>query len=278
MKNDAIVIGAGLFGSTIALALAKQGRKVLVFDDNNPMAGSKPSGGLMKPGWFSGMGKEVHEPALKLLFEIAPVRELEFKVQAGPLKFKIEKVFQMNNHDLNGVKDISLFPYRISSITNNKVQIVNGTLVYEFFSPLIIVAAGIWSKDLIPCDIKGLKGISFFFEGNMAQGVIAPWAPYKQTVAFEKEPGVVWGGDGSAILTKNWTVERRDECLARVQKVLPTPFGLNYYREGIRPYAPGQKPCLLRKVRPGLYLATGGAKNGAIAAGWCAHRILQETA
>ena len=37
------------------------------------------------------------------------------------------------------------------------------------------------------------------------------------------------------------------------------------------------KPCLLEEIRPGLWVASGGAKNGMLAAGWAAHEICRRT-
>jgi hypothetical protein len=36
------------------------------------------------------------------------------------------------------------------------------------------------------------------------------------------------------------------------------------------------KPCYLAEVRPQLWVATGGAKNGTLAAAWCAHELVQK--
>jgi glycine/D-amino acid oxidase-like deaminating enzyme len=42
---------------------------------------------------------------------------------------------------------------------------------------------------------------------------------------------------------------------------------------GLRPYVPGAKPCVLAEPHPGLWVVTGGAKNGTAAAGWAARKL-----
>src|SRR5690606_17592080 len=78
MKYDTIVVGGGKFGCVIAAALSVlEGQKVLLLDDDRPMGGSKPSGGLMKPSWINMMSKkDMNEGfnTLSLLYGIEDVQ------------------------------------------------------------------------------------------------------------------------------------------------------------------------------------------------------------
>ena len=276
MAYDALIVGGGLFGGTIAHALHAQGRKVVVFDDQRPNGGTAPSGGLMKPGWFAGLGKDVHEPALALLDRLFGVETVEFDIYAASLKIKREKVFRLRP------KKVTKLPEGMLKIKRTVVSVRQGAVdtgdeeVYE--APLVIVAAGVWCRELMrDVEVKALKGVSFQFNGELPVGIIKPWAPYKQIVAHQMVPGLIWGGDGSAILEGNWTAERIEQCKKRVRSIMPEGSRMLGAVTGLRPKCPGHKPCLFEEKEPGLFVATGGAKNGSVAAGWVAHRILEET-
>ena len=119
-------------------------------------------------------------------------------------------------------------------------------------------------------------GMALLFPGNHPpRGIIKPWAPYRQLVGFDRGDGL-WVGDGTAIKVGNWTPQREAEVMAREYKlarrigdVAPADEMQRLY--GIRPYSKEAKPCLLGEVSPGLWVASGGAKNGTVAAGYCAH-------
>ena len=156
---DTLVIGAGLFGQVIAKALASQGRSVVVMDDARPMNGTAPSGMLMKPSWFAGLGKDIYDPALLVMHELYDIQELEFKV--GPKKTSAlyvphEQVMSME------VTPYSVFKVyedgRVDCETNTGSR---ATLRFE----LVIVAAGVWSSKLLDVPkLEGKQGVSFIWD------------------------------------------------------------------------------------------------------------------
>lgn len=275
---DAIVVGSGLFGQVIRKHLISLGMQVHMMDADAPNPGSKPSASLMKPSWFRGMGARYTDPALELLDRHYGVHDLSFRV--GPAR-------------LSGVKWCD--PWRITapgaeralvqSVGQGFVQ-VGGTsgLGWQHTKPrrheakLIIVAAGVWTSQLLP--VPGLEGkmgaACLFPHRQIDEPFISPWAPYKQLVAFNLNEHV-WVGDGSAIKPSNWTPKRRDKTVERCAQAVGLDRSGMRVLEGNRPYVPKQhlngRPCYLEEREPGLWIATGGAKNGTIAAGWCAHEI-----
>jgi len=106
------------------------------------------------------------------------------------------------------------------------------------------------------------------------------WAPYKQIVGFQRGDGF-WINDGSAIMTKNWDDGFMARSWLRCREELAKHRGKDAVMvdpqvlQGIRPYTPRHKPCLLQQVQPGLWVAVGAAKNGTLLGGYCA-RIIQE--
>lgn len=275
---DAIVIGAGLFGQIITKALHEQGREVLMLDNQLPGAGSKPAACLMKPSWFSSMGKDKYDPALKLLDELYGIVDLKFDLVPKITRGKPIASATVHWIPPSRILDhVSTYDTVFSIRKNMVVCDIRGVLS----APLIIVAAGIWTERLLPQYKQlGQKGAAFVWKGKYINNpFIRPWAPYKQLVAFNRGDGV-WVGDGTAIKQENWTSERTKQCLRRCEDAMeghilstveqPKPL------LGVRPYFKNHKPCLLEEVEPGLWVASGGAKNGTVAAGYCAHIIREQ--
>jgi glycine/D-amino acid oxidase-like deaminating enzyme len=139
----------------------------------------------------------------------------------------------------------------------------------------VVVAAGIWTELLLP-EVKqrGLAGMAFLWPGEKIEvPFVRPWAPFKQIVAFNREDGL-WAGDGTSIVWKNWSVKHEEATWRRCTSAVGVeaePARIF----GVRPYH-SMKPCYLGEVRPRLWVATGGAKNGTLAAGWCAHELVEK--
>lgn len=277
MKHDIAIIGAGLFGAVAAAALRRDGHNVLVIDAKKEGSGSRPAACLMKPSWFSSMGKDKFEPSLRLLDELYGVQDLSFKV-LGPVGATV--------HWCDPAKILQ--PADLTDEVE-AIQVVGGGFMLVLKSgdyvevKKVIVAAGVWSSALahVP-GLVGRAGVSFrWFDMQLDQGFINPWAPYRQIVGFNISKTEVWVGDGSAIKPDNWTKEREDQSYARcASNIDRTGFGDRENgrveaQYGVRPYVPDAKPCFLKEVLPGMWVNTGGAKNGTIAAGWSAS-VLRE--
>jgi len=274
--NDVIIIGAGLFGQAIGNELIRLGREVVFIDDERPEAGSAPSGMLTKPGWYQSMGRKVYEPALENLQINYSLQECQFdlgiskhgKVKVGGVYYVSPKDVLRNPHEKATVQSVG---------TDGQVHTMGATLKAK----LVIVAAGVWANQLVPVPkMQGKKGVSFFFKVPKdleTTDIIRLWAPYKHLVLHRRSPTEVWTGDGTAILPENWKDERVAECLARIYKHTGLPKDLPVKAiMGIRPYVPKARPCYVEQISPNVWIATGGAKNGLIAAGWAAWKIGQE--
>ena len=141
---------------------------------------------------------------------------------------------------------------------------------------LLVVATGVWCNELFPeLRIQRKQGVSFRLAGKLTRPFIKPWAPYKQVVAHQQSAGELWVGDGSAILEKNWDENRVKQCLTRCQKAVGVSQPPLKTLTGLRAYSPsGNDPCVLKKVGPRAWVATGAGKSGTIAAGWVANKLL----
>ncbi len=279
--TDTIIIGGGLFGQVIAAALRDIGQEVLVLDRREPLAGSGPAACLMKPSWFAGLGREVHEPALAMLDRLYGVQDMPFDVHIG----KAGKVAQQTVHWIDPRKILSgpTETMNVLAVAPGKVILGpdRGTHYEQLVSTHVIVAGGVWTKELLPQYAQSAqRGMASLWPGiHPERGIIKPWAPYRQLVGFDRGDGM-WVGDGSAIKSANWSEDRERQIREREAKLatrlVPKMMdGIGHFElQGLRPYWKGPGPCLLEEVQPGLWVASGGAKNGTIAAGWCARELV----
>jgi glycine/D-amino acid oxidase-like deaminating enzyme len=280
MKQDAIVIGQGLFGSVIAQALREQDLNVVTVDDVRPQRGSNPAACLMKPSWFSGLGREIYEPALQLLDDLYGVHDIRFKIGINLVHGTVHWADPAKILQPPTLK-ASVTSVERGSEGHYRVRLYNPELGREatLSAPLCVVATGIWVGELVQGapTIAEQAGAAYLWpDAKVQEPFIKPWAPYKQLVAFNRGDGA-WVGDGTSIKWDNWTEQRESESAQRCMGAVgftQTPKRLF----GVRPYVKGAKPAYLDEPQPGLWLATGGAKNGTLAAGWCAHEIVRKIA
>lgn len=263
---DVVVVGAGLFGSIITRALRAQGADVVVVADTRFGTGSKPAACLMKPGWFAGMGKTIYKPALACLDELYGLRSLEFKV--GLIKTLVHWV---PPSEILLKPDVEQTVTEIASARKGWRVICSSQ---EIETKRVVVAAGIWSQSLVPGAVqKGMAGIAFLWpKAKIAEPFIRLWAPYRQVVVFNRGDGV-WASDGTASVNWKGAAQERD-CFERCTAGWDVPVQQPASIYGIRPYY-AEGPCLLKEFKPGLWVTSGGAKNGTVAAGWCAHVLVE---
>ena len=278
--RDVVVIGNGLFGSIITKQLEQQGHDVTVIDDKNPSAGSRPAACLMKPSWISGLGSKVVDPSLQTLDYLYGVHDLEFTVKGG---FKTTVRWCQPSDILCREPDIQDTVTLIRHGRGGYTLMVNSGEYIE--CKRLVIAAGVWTTNIIKVpglsNMQGKAGVAFTLpnKGNAIDPFIEVWAPYKQLVCFDRGDGL-WIGDGSSILERNWTEQREEQSRKRCADALARRSdklkGLGPSLQaiyGVRPYVKCDGPCYLEHVENNLFIATGGAKNGTVAAGWCAYKI-----
>lgn len=275
--KDVIIIGAGLFGCIIAKQLMAKGLDVAIIDNAEPMAGSRPAACLMKPSWFSSMGKENYTPAMETLESLYDVKTIEFKTGAGKANVKWidpESILKSAQHVDSAEK--------IDTVTNrgDHWTVEYGEEWTLMGAKKIILAAGVWCNELLEAsdlpivsNLSPLTGTSFTAEGK-TEAEIKPWMPYKQIVKFNIEPNRIWVGDGVSL--KNYGMFQLNRSLQRCANFIDQLSCESMKAStGHRPYIKDIKPqpCYLKEHAPGLWVVTGGAKNGTIAAGWASHQL-----
>jgi hypothetical protein len=282
---DVIVVGAGIFGSLITRALRKSGRKVFTIDDRREGNGSMPAACLMRPSWFSDLGKNVYEPSLALLSDLVGVKEITFKIPVGttqvywsnPRKIMLRD-YEYQAGSVRSVYHAGKSGWRVDYWQKSGAI---GHPAEPAHAPAIICAAGIWTNLIAPTiEVNAQAGVAWLWsDKKITHPFIKVWAPYKQIVGFDRGDGT-WIGDGLAI--KNWSNAYERASLKRCaselgKRIEPADDSYSNPKRlfGQRPYVKGAKPCLLQQVHPGFWVATGGAKNGTIAAGWAADQLLR---
>lgn len=280
---DVLIVGAGIFGSVIGEALQVAGRTVNYIDAFRPDAGSTPAACLMKSSWLSGMGKDAYQPALSKLDDLFGIVDTEFTIRPTGLKAKVHwipphRIFRWEKVIKGVVRSIS-YADGLES-TEVIVEAAIEEKARRIRPQLLVLATGYWTKKLYPgVEITGQGGAAFAWEGAKTfENSIRVWAPYKQIVTLNGwQRDTLWVGDGSAILPKNWTPERQYQSLQRCAQFANQSPDRARVLYGIRPYVKDAKPCFLKEIWRNVWVATGGAKNGTAAAGWCAWKIAEAT-
>lgn len=281
-----VIVGAGLFGSIIGAHLRAQGHEVRLVSDQREGMGSLPAACLMKPSWASGMGKE-YDRAIDLLAKLYTVHTLEF--DTPPFRAIVTAHWVDPAVVLAG--DNNYRHARVMDWGKGWVELGNaitGERGDTLYADHIIFATGQWAEEMdaaLRGRLTGKGGWSFLLEGELqGRGLIHPWAPYRQLVAFQIAPRRIWVGDGAALKAESMTFERQQASQKRCLDALNgrlRPLGSRQLevRRGFRPYVKGlDKPAYINQVSPGVTVVTGGAKNGTLGAAWAARQIAEQLA
>lgn len=278
------VVGAGLFGAIAAKALHQAGHQVSVLDSSLPNAGSPPAACLMKPSWFSGMGAAA-QASLELLGRLYRLEEISFKV--GPVTAPVHWIDPRSilAEARETRRDYFFSPEQVNGVEPD------GTLYIgphkETFDHVVLAMGN--HTGIIPWrrrpDVRPQAGVAFLFpNAQIRQPFISPWAPYKQIVAFNRGDGL-WISDGTALKPESLTEERINVSYNRCLNALRGGREHQIWGSmdesrrlvGHRPYVKDAKPAYCETWEEGrVTVITGGAKNGTIAAGWCAWKLLGE--
>lgn len=264
------IVGAGLFGAVARDLLRARGIACQTIDDGRPLAGSYPAGCLTKPSWLASVTNR--DAAMSLLDQLYGRRTIPIRV--GPLKLDSVAHYPpaaiLRPADIRGTV-VSVNPQDAS------VRLSDGRLIR---ADAVLVAAGVWCRELLPEHFSGirltaLQGCSQRFAGALPEARLKVWAPFKQSVAFNIEPGVVWFGDGTALKPESFNQTHVERSLAHAEDVGLDRSALIETRIGLRPYVRGQAGWF-RRVGPRCWVSTGGAKNGVVLAAAQAIQFLNE--
>jgi glycine/D-amino acid oxidase-like deaminating enzyme len=273
-NHEVAIIGGGLFGSIVGAWLHWHHIDTVTIDAGLKNAGSKPAACLMKPSWLNAFSKEDQRKNLDLLGTVyKSLTTIDFKV--GPAKVAVHWVDPaevLNTRSWCRVK---------GKVTNVRPLNPGWELTVEGFEEPtlannLVVAAGVWANEVLPLQhrIDGLQprwGAAALWPDHRCEPFISPWAPYRQLVGFNRGDGL-WVGDGTAV--KTWDCRREAEVIARCSRAVGREMDQPQVLVGQRPYVKDAGgPAYCRLIGESLYVINGGAKNGTMAAAWCARFI-----
>lgn len=256
-----LIIGGGLFGSVARDLLTARGIPCRVIDDGRPLSGSYPAGCLTKPSWLASLGK-YRTPALELLDELYGLQRVPLRI--GPAK--LESIMHVPPAAILRTPDVRA---RVTGILP-EAGLVHLDTGETLSGSAILVAAGVWCTELLPLHfgsnrLEGLQGVSLRYAGALPEARLKVWAPFKQSLAFNIEPGVVWFGDGTALKPDSWTADHDARARQHACDLGLMPSDLIQERHGLRPYVRGHAGWFQRAGRR-CWVSTGGAKNGVVLA------------
>jgi hypothetical protein len=214
----------------------------------------------MKPSWMKSVSN-VPE-CMDLLGSLYDVKTLAFKAAMLSVNCSWVDPQDIMSEDRN--------------LVHAKVlEVGDGTVVTEdkTYKGLVIVAAGVWTKSLLPQipDMQTLCGSAILGTNNV-KNTIHIIGPYKQAVWFNMGKDRSWFGDGTAIIEKNFSSEHQERTRERAS----TLAGIDgKMRTGSRPYLKGGKLGLFEKLGDRLFVSSGGAKNGTILAAEHSVRLMK---
>lgn len=275
---DALVIGAGLFGQLIARGLRDKGLDVHVIHAAKQYAGSTPAACIMNAKW-SPLPQTEFALCLSWLAKRYDVKAEAFEYRYRGKATRSMHVFRVEPAEI--LQSAEYFPVRAIErcpFDSRAWQAVGqGVVGPTILAKAVIVAAGAWSQQLLfnrhDLGLSERRGVAWLSESTDGLSFIQPWAPFKQIVGFRRSDGY-WLGDGLAKwhLTDSDLLFSQKRCLAAAG-LYSAPDDLKQI-VGIRPYTK-EKPCLCKELEPGLWVATGGAKNGTILGARCAMQIAE---
>jgi glycine/D-amino acid oxidase-like deaminating enzyme len=254
-----LVVGAGLFGSQAAAYARSKGCRALVFDPGLAGAASPAAAGLFKEEWAGKKGREHYQLALPLLDQLYGIRRVEL------------------THD-DGRKETYLCVPPTSILERDPIRqmvtaVGDGWLMAagRRYEGWVYIAAGVWSGTFIPSlKVESRAGSSFLFQDEH-EGRLRYIARGRQAIAFVREPGTTYFGDGTA--ERDYTREHERQSLERAAGLGLSDSPILRYH-GFRPYTPGGP--LFEKIANRTWLATGGRKMGTILGAAFARRLIEK--
>jgi glycine/D-amino acid oxidase-like deaminating enzyme len=252
------IVGGGLFGSLAAAYARSKGIEAIVFDCGRPGAASPAAAGLFQEKWAARKLRPHYHYALPLLERLFPIRNTSLTRDDG------------STESLLFVPPSAILEPQ--PLRRQVTCVGDGWLEAEGqrHEGWVYIAAGIWSGQFLPdLEVYGRAGAAFLFAGERA-GRIWQAAPNRQCLAFVRDRGTTYFGDGTA--ERDYTAEHDHLSLERAAEMgLTEPIERLW---GQRPYVP--RGPFFQQIASRTWLATGGRKMGTILGASCARRLVED--
>lgn len=281
MKPDLIVVGTGLFGSVLGRYAQQKGLSVLWVDNQDERAASPASAGLFKPSWLSALSGAEQKIGMDVLSSMADIRNVTLRMKPLGVPVYLQ---QVSPERLQVSQASKTQQVRYATVQAVRPGVVTLNTHEELEARFIVVAAGVGCNDIVGTrvNVTAKVGVSYLWEKRLKfdDNRMQVWAPYKQTLVFDRGDGLMWGGDGTALKPESMTSERLAACAKRVGELAEWTHGpktpVVHQVVGHRPFVDGYKGGLCYLVAQDVWTVTGGGKIGTVAAGTLAHQWAQE--
>lgn len=268
-----VIVGSGLYGS-LAKKLAGDGFAVTVIDAQLEHRASLCSAGLMKPSWASHLRAAEYRSVIQVLDDAYGVDVIDFTMRPSG---KVVKV-----HRLDVVNKVLVQPDVVGKVIaiderQKAVKLDTGELIYFDY---LYLALGVWAGDLTPSvDVEKQWGqILKYKTQDTINPTICVWRPFKHAVTLPLGNNEFWFGDGLGAKTFS-KLPSQDEFLARSRKYAEGLSGIQHNSlriVGARPKVKAAPNGLFKVMTNGIFVGTGGAKNGALSGTIAALRLKSE--
>jgi len=254
-----LIVGGGLFGSLAAAWARHRGLAAVVFDPGRPGAASPAAAGLFRESWAGKKFQEHYRQALPLLEQLYELRTVSLR------------------REDDSKETLLCVPPRVilepHPVRETVTAVGDGWLEAggQRHEGWVYIAAGVWCTTFCPeLVVTGKSGAAFLFPGEQ-EGRIQALAPSGQAIAFVRDPGSMWFGDGTAEVSYTAAHEQRSLERAASLGLTTAPVQRLW---GTRPYTPGGP--VFRRLGQRTWLATGGRKLGTLLGAALARRLVEE--
>jgi glycine/D-amino acid oxidase-like deaminating enzyme len=252
------IVGGGLFGSLAAAYARSKGIEAAVFDCGRAGAASPAAAGLFQEKWAARKLRPHYHYALPLLDRLFPIRHISLRRD----DCSSESVLFVPP---SAILEPQPLRRQVDSVGDGWVEAEG-----QRYEGWVYLAAGIWSGQFLPgLDVYGKAGAAFLFAGE-GEGRIRQTDANRQCLAFVRERGTTYFGDGTA--ERVYTAEHDRLSLGRAAEMgLTEPIARLW---GQRPYVPHGP--FFQQIASRTWLATGGRKMGTILGASFARRLVEE--
>lgn len=204
INPEVIVIGAGIVGSMVTKALRAEGFKVLLIDNDNPLAASKCSSGMWSESWIPKRLQKFYEESIDFIqrfheIDIIPsTNHTPIKIK-GKIKSTEPRVENLNFLDWKKICDQESDKLQVVSIVRNIVTCIqnkNRGQHHEFLKTqfvakyAVFICAGAFTDDILSKSGYATLGLDKYFgtaiETQDLKNKVSKWrywAPFKKFLA-----------------------------------------------------------------------------------------------
>ena len=272
MSETINVIGAGLAGSIVTRLLRKHGFTVRVFDDKDPLAGSRASSNLYIASWLKKFGSAEAARGIEVLESIIPAEHIDQPFSRGIADaLKVKHVAQ---------KHVLVEPDHVG--VARKCELSAGVETHDHFYPgRTIMCVG--ARDL---NVEILVGHCLLIPGRLPAGhsSLTMPLPYRHHKLYQFDENTIYFANSTALKRESFEKRRvslQNDLVAQAAAALKITPGelqnrLLEYRIGYRPIIPDKPFGQLAELAPGVYSVNGGGKNGMVAYANLAAELLEK--